>query len=562
MLLLLASWLAALAASVTVGAAVVGRLALPPVERALVAAWIGLGTLGTVLLGASLLVPLSALTCAGITAALVALALAQRHTRALLAALPGALSRRAVLVFALAALAAASTAAQEPTLYDTGNYHYQAVLWLRAHGSVTGAALFSTYLGYSSWWFPLGALADALAPYRMVGFGGGLALLLFSSHALVAASRALRDEARLPDWFLLAAAVIALPRLYGAVQIQSLAPDNAVLVLTFLVLWALLLDAPVLAVLLAAFAVTAKLAAVPLLAVALLFAATRLGRRALAPVAAAALIVLPWVAVTFTTSGCLAHPVALTCFDVPTGVGASDAAAIGHIVRDYARWEGPVPPDATAVSWILPWIERDPGRAALVAMTLLTSLWLLVRRRDLGWPLAAALAVVASLLVMGPAPRFGLAAFLAPPALLAATLAERRPAAFAAAAAYAALLHLTGERIALGVAMLVALAAAVVFARRRVVAAVLVIVALDVAAIHARAYQSRRYSPHLLAPAPIRTEVALRQLRSHDFTYTRNADPTDERCYGSPIPCAPWALRHDVSLRRPERGIAGGFVRH
>jgi hypothetical protein len=190
-------------------------------------------------------------------------------------------------------------------------------------------------------------------------------------------------------------------------------------------------------------------------------------------------------------------------------------------------------------------------------VALLSTAALLVRRRaPLRAPALACLAVLVTVLVMGPSPRFGLAAFLAPPALL---LATRGAALVALAAAYAAILQMLGDRVALGAVVLGALAVAVLFTRRRLVAAVVTILALDAAALHARAYQTGRYRPALVSPPPIRADVATRAERANDLVFTRPVE--GDRCWASPQPCAPWDLRHDVRLARPELGVRGGLVK-
>lgn len=397
MLYLLGAWVLLLAVSVPTGAAIVRWTSADEVfdrlgDRLILCAWLGLLVLGSGLLAASLLFPLSPLVGAVFGLAAVAAALSWRPAREEIALLRARLDRRLIVAFLGLAAGVALLTAQPVVWFDTGLYHASAIRWLSEFGAVDGIALVHYRLGFASSWF---ALAAPFNPEGLrdhaVAVMGGFALLLLSLHALICLSRALKRTARLADWLLIAGAALLIPGLALLQKVNvSPSPDLPVNILGLLVGWTIftIADAPrgrslalrsspgpaAVPLLLALGAMTVKPQAAALVAVAALFYLAAGGgrlRRLLWIGQLGVLFTAPWLAYELVATGCPAYPLPI-CADVAWSVGSDAARNAAETAQSFSRWRVE-PAPGSGLGWVGPWLTDDlsPALAALALVSVL-----------------------------------------------------------------------------------------------------------------------------------------------------------------------------------------------
>jgi hypothetical protein len=156
---------------------------------------------------------------------------------------------------------------------------------------------------------------------------------------------------------------------------NAASPDAPVFVLTLLIAWLMLLaprGANSLALLLALAAFSFKLSALPLLPVAAWYARWPRCRRALwVAVPLGAML----VAQSFISNGCLAYPLAQSCFAVDWGVGAAAATRDASAVLQWARWSGAPAATVALTGWLPAWASAHDVEIALFALALLALVW-------------------------------------------------------------------------------------------------------------------------------------------------------------------------------------------
>src|SRR5437016_2465923 len=134
MLFCLVSWTMLLLCAVAVGSAllaVTGNLLFPHVgDRLITAIWLGLLTIAALLLGLSVVMPLSPASGLGLVLALTALAVCCKAVRHDFRVVAANLTRPIVLSLAVLAAIVALNATRLIEAYDTGLYHYPLTRWL------------------------------------------------------------------------------------------------------------------------------------------------------------------------------------------------------------------------------------------------------------------------------------------------------------------------------------------------------------------------------------------------------------------------------------------------
>ncbi|AMJ66889.1 hypothetical protein AXW84_16705 [Hymenobacter sp. PAMC 26628] len=317
--------------------------------------WLGGVALLTVLLeGWSLLGPLH--TGAHLAAAAVGGAgLWQPESRALLRRQWRAARQQPRVVQALGgalALCALAVAAMPPINIDTGYYHAQSVRWLEEMGTVPGLANVELHIGFNSAWFVPEALfswgryvGSPLQVLNLVFF------VLFGWYGLAGLGPLLRGRAAPSDVVRL---LLAGAMLFWVIDdLASLSPDPAVtLLLFFVAVQALRLPPPrpgqplgtahAAVMLLSVFALTMKLSTLPVLLLALWWAARsgRLfnGRFVGGMVGLGLAIAGPWLVRNYLLSGYLLFPVAaVDLFHPSWKFPLAELRLHGEYITEYAR---------------------------------------------------------------------------------------------------------------------------------------------------------------------------------------------------------------------------------
>lgn len=355
---------------------------------------VGLVTLSTLLGALSLVMSISALTHLVVLVIACAFLVAQRVAarRAAVAWLKGCRPAHpgALILFLLAAAFVLGRAAQFPEHGDVGLYHAQAIRWLEEHGTVAGLGNLHSRLAFnSSWHLPTALFSLSFLgpqPFRALNaflFLIGLILFIQCGARLLRGSRSLGD---------LVGVCLFFPALFFyRDHLSHSANDMPVALLVWIVVLLFLQQAErdgdhdlklqsALIVLISVYAVTIKLAALPILALPawILLRAWLTGRRKPAVILAlsALALLLPWLARGFWLSGYLVYPLtSLPTLSVDWQMPAPQAEAESREIQAWARLPRRPTEEVlglTLAEWVPVWWARlaEVPRAMLAAIGL------------------------------------------------------------------------------------------------------------------------------------------------------------------------------------------------
>ncbi|MCX7755376.1 MAG: hypothetical protein N2117_09040 [Anaerolineales bacterium] len=310
---------------------------------------------------------------------------------------PGVLAGVGGLVWVLTFLIVLENATHLPSNPDTNLYHAQAIRWMETYPAVPGLGNLHGRLAFNSAWFVTNAL------FGMAFLGQGSFPLAAGLLALIALSffwqgmmTLLAGQVSVSNLLKTGFLPLTFYALGGELSSPGADLPVSLLVWVLTILWVEQVENEQpyhlpLMTLLAAFAVSVKLSALPLLAFPLLLA--RFQKRRLFTLGwITTLVLLPFVARNLVLSGYLVYPyptVDLFAFDwkVPPERVEEDRQA----VIAFARWVGPGQFDAPFQEWFPHWFSRQSlNRRVLFFAALLTPLaGLIVRFRPLrlwaGW---------------------------------------------------------------------------------------------------------------------------------------------------------------------------------
>jgi hypothetical protein len=526
-----------------------------------VAIWLGLLGLANVLL---LIATTGSLTPAKFAALLLAttsVGLAHSPTRTRIRELVqhAAGWRTAVATAGAVSLAAAFAAAMPVYLYDTGLYHYPHIKWLAEHGEVPGLALLHERFGLVSSWFTIPATLDhGIFAGRASSLLNGFAFAVLAVQIVLSAGRWWRGIDSNADRFLACAGGAAAAYALAVGFVNSASPDLPGFFLPAIIVWLTLRvdhdEVPTVALLLALLLVTVKLSALPVAAITGLFVVWRQpwGRWAKWGVTAA-IIVIPMAIAGVVTSGCLLFPVAVTCLDVPWSLGTETVRDFAKVVIDWARWSGPTPAQADLAAWWAQWGARKSNLAlALLFAVSIAAAWGLRRRilADARVAFAAMLAIVGLCYVIFLAPdlRFAIGYLVLLPGLFIAH-GEKKARHW-----YQSGLTARAAAIAVLLAMVAAFVINIKNARQA---------SFDGVPVSRPSILSSLIVPPRFIWLRVGAEkpdpATYVQETNAGFPYYRPV--AGDWCWDIPLPCSSVRLPSNVALRKPEDGLAGGFVR-
>ena len=470
----------------------------------------------------------------------------------------------------------------------------QVIKWLSEFGLVPGMALIHSRFGYPSSWFSFAASANhGILEGRIISFTGGLSLLLLVSQLLHSLMRIIRQDGRAQDLFIALSSLTALIIILVYGLPNSPTPDLPIIVLVIVTAWSMLvisdshstvalksdntLNVRGIPLLLAAGAVSIKLSALPLLAVSCCFYLFK-GRFKLGKLVYLGITVMfflvPLAAAGFFTSGCAFYPLPTFCADVPWSLGAVQAIAESQLIRDWARWGGrPTPDGATSWNWIIPWFYEEKVCSLFLALSVLAMIALLIRyaRKEAIScnPYVAGLALSGIIFMLCAAPtwRFGLGYLVILPALAATNHVDWLMRQFRWLNRITPVTNWgwAGTITALVIAAHIYIVPRPTFRPLESVAYNKTIAGNDHPHFNLL-LPPRIWNIQFIANAatgnkkPSFEDRIVRDIVG-DFMYYRPEKPeTFELCGDSSLPCSIGKL-HDLRLRNPTAGIAGGFVR-
>jgi len=561
-------------------------------DRVLVVLWLGIVIECTLLLAVAVVAPLSAFVGGGVIAVAVGLAATRPLVRRQITELRSTLSPTLLIAILVLVLAVAAVAASPVTYYDTGGYHFGIIRWLSRFGATPGVALLHRRFALTSSWLALAAPFNA-GPLeaRMSTLPGALALLLALLHLAVAGARLLRRRAQPSDIFVVAAYLLVLPVVCRSQIMISPSPDLPVTILVVTIAWVVLLlggagvvpgGAAAVPWILGAGAVAMKLNAFPLLFTAGVFSVVR-GRRLPSTLALGLIPLVALTAVGTINSGCPLYP-SQVCLNVPWALPAELIDTLATTIRERARWQGDPPAGAGAWNWMAPWVRTNLEGTALLAYTAL-SVGFLWRRRSIWiggtpWVLGLGIFGIAFTMYAAPDLRFGLGYFAIVPALLVAGLStQAAPSPQSMWCFLGASLYVLLGRFKLLYPFL--LPAFLVFRRpptgvstapaSPALAGALIAISLAVLPMQVDLNHWLRQrvrgttTPSALAVrlvlppqlhVPLEPDLMRQRVSDVDIVVPK----AGEQCWAAELPCTPALAVGSIKLRRPELGIAGGFL--
>jgi hypothetical protein len=289
-------------------------------------------------------------------------------------------------------------AASGTSHYDTGLYHIQAIRQIMEYPVIFGVANINMRLGYNSLVFPAAALLSGGVFDLPGAFINNAVLMAFVALGVVfrglaePAERCARSTifgvllifvavftpilsfrawAGTPNTDI-PSGLIVFYAFYVALHFSDLPEDGGPLLLAFL----------------AAFAITLKLTALPIvliLALPLLAWKRRLVRLSVLTPGLAVMLVLglPWLAHGIATSGCLAYPQPASCLPVPWRISPAVAQSDLDWMRSWARQPGVEPSIVLADwSWLHGWIAslgREASKPVFIALAAIAAVLALAR---------------------------------------------------------------------------------------------------------------------------------------------------------------------------------------
>jgi len=298
---------------------------------------------------------------------------------------------------------------QPPRNYDAGLYHLPAIKWINESATPLGLANLHGRLGFNSLWFSLAALLEFPFSGDREGTSAFLLtalLLCFYGFEVIRAVHQLAvGRRRTEDTVFLSLTAASLVAFTLQTSISSPTPDLPVflftLVIVFVALQALESDSDWTFALwgllfLTMFSITVKLSALPLLLVSVRVLLHAVRHRA--PVdwnrltklstATASFLFGPWAIKGLLNSGCVAYPVAPTCFTVlPWSV--PQAAALAETLSTRVWAHAPFLPSNVVSAdwaWYAAWFSGIARSTDIIATAifLILGLTLLLLSRLLG----------------------------------------------------------------------------------------------------------------------------------------------------------------------------------
>lgn len=606
MLLLLTIWLGLTAIAWSIGVGILFHLEAESLgksgDREILAIWLGLSVFAISLLGVCLFVPLS--PGVGLITAIALLILTRPH-RIILRKIKTLLARfswKEGIFWGSLMTILSALVSQKVTAYDTGFYHFPAIKWLSEYGLVSGLSLLHYPLGYPSSWLTLSAILNAgIFSDRTATVMGGFAFLLVLSQTAICAKRIISQTHQLSDWFFVIASFLCLSVLTWFELPVSPSPDVAVVILSMIVTWTILIlselqpklkkhpfDPYLIPVILAAGAVTSKLSALPLFVVTALFFALGCSwhwKRIIGGAMIGILLLFPMFLFATIATGCPLFPSALFCFnDLPWSLGTETVKEITQILQNCARWTCPpdAPLGARGWDWIGHWLQQEKRAVFLIGFSLFSLFALKNKPKIAGQNYLIGLGIMGTIFVMYGSPylRIGIAYFFIIPALLLAIYChERSPEQAMAIWAIGGTANLWLD---LSLTLMLLSSLAVIFhiivwryARTLKASFLLGIFCLFVGLVPLKIYLSAdEYKLYWLLPAKIQALNPFPLLKKHSDNFTYNMpDPNyhwerapgiftpEDRCWNVELPCTPQLTHPNIRLRHPDLGLAGGFVR-
>lgn len=404
---------------------------ISPCDVAFCAAWLGISILAGLFSFAVLFSPLTPVI-AILILTLPALGLIIRSYRLITASIlrqtieSFSSGFRLVLLLVALLLPICFLGSQQTILFDSAYYHLPLSRIFEEFGAIKGLVTLHMNFGQASSWLVLGAPGTAGGE---LGWGSSIAntfiCMLAAIQAAFALNRIVDGSRRLCDFI----AGIGFPLIFLLAarwgMISSLSPDVPAMLLVVTIAWILSLPwerrSVFLAIPVAAFAITIKLSALPVglvTGIAALYAVRGESRYFIASVCIGLAILAPFFWLSVLSTGCLAFPISLTCFELPWTPSVEQLSVHTETIVAAARGGGrALPADTPLVTQFLTWASRDKSGALVILSGVLISTIIAIRNLSVDKlrhpdkivsyaPLALAICGLVYVSVMAPTGRF------------------------------------------------------------------------------------------------------------------------------------------------------------
>ena len=328
---------------------------------------------------------------------------------------------------------------------DAGLYHLQFEQWIAHSPILWGLANVQTRFGFDSTWLIFVSavrvdLGPSVSPW-MHAIAADMAIRAFLFWWLIVGfGGALKLQDPLGKAFYGSGFIFLSLFLWRMREAGTDNPANLIAIAIFLMLYESYrfhdrfeVQRAIAAICGVALLVTSKLSILPLalLAAPIIFSAQLSWKQFFVICLTASLLVVAWIIRNFVLTGCLVYPAAITCMDVPWGLGAEMARSEAWSVTAFARTHmGPgiiLQRSMESVTnfsfeWFLEWLKHFPHtyyfRVTLSAISVGVIGWVLWGRKQaqrlnawLWLPLVVSFLAFLYWLILGPDPRFAWAIF-------------------------------------------------------------------------------------------------------------------------------------------------------
>lgn len=531
-------------------------------DRAIVSTWLGLTLVAITLLAIALCWPLSPLVGFGVMLLLLLLALRSKAVRTDLRLVSDRLSTVLLLIYGLCAGAIAPFFTQPVSWIDTGLYHAGLIRWLADDGVTPGLALLNSQLGFMSAWFAIAA------PFNPPGFDGrasavmnGFALLLTLLQVAIVLPRIVQRRAVTSDWFILIFS-LTLGGLFSQTKLLpvitvSPSPDIAVALLSVIFAWAILLNLELVPILLAAGAISIKLTAMPLMAIAIgFYLSKQVSWRRLAIVSLLVISLLsPFFVAEILVSGCPLYPSTFACLSLPWTPEALNLQTLAAASQGWNTWFGSPPAEANSTLWLLRAWFNSNASSKLITLLILLSICSLIHflvfsraqlSRALIWLIILGISGTTFIMLQVPLFRLGMSYVLLLPILSSALLLNN-------GFNYCCNYWLNSNTCQVLTHRFYSVFKPLQFKKQTLSLSGVALVGAIM--LGHQAHQATGYSFWLPPPLPVAT---LKIAKLNGITYAVVQDQGG-KCWATQPPCV-WELPVKVYLRDRTRGIRGGFT--
>ncbi len=546
-------------------------------DRVVLSLWLGLITLSIALMSLSFLLPLSLGISTGSLVLLSLCAISLKATRRDLWKLKQFCSLRGLLGLLSLELIVATLMYRPMVWFDSGLYHLGTLQWLNQFGAVPGVALINGRFGFTSAWFPLSApFVSEFFGDRIGAVTNGFVFLLAIINVLICGKQLLPRPSLLSDYFgfcffSFTAIAYSITVFKGAPVLISFSPDITITFMVGMIAWLILiirhqptsltpekaspsssklLNIHLLVLIFAAAALSFKLSAIPLAAIALVFYAVHQQRftvhRFCRGLFIFIVMIFPMLTFGTITSGCPLYPSRLLCLDLPWTLSAAQSSKALQPIA-VLKGENRLPNLLDPQDWI--WLigkrvqlflisYETRGMMALAALSMLAfgvALFYWKRWQAQGQIWVISLGLLGSLFILSTSPliRFGLGYFTLIPALI-----------------FAMILKQYHGQVAIHTEMVQA------FLHLRFVGPYAQLFLLGFCSI-LLCYAGLQ-SQLIRLPQLPQVKITSAQINDIAYGYPENYQV---KCWNAALPCAPLPIEENIALRMPEKGIAGGFKR-